>query len=187
MLGRKTARACKVPRCALSRTCWLNQQCLLVSVIGDCCPSQSTSVLWSVYACHAEADWSAEVVDWCQQHLPSPNKPTHAAPRADSCSADLGAGLDLLQQSELGAAAISRQQLVEDFLTRMEAEQHPLQGFLPPASELFKCLRVRMAIATGIAEKVKQHKVTRMIEYFGQVVQKVQAMVETPEGGQVRS
>ncbi len=56
-----------------------------------------------------------------------------------------------------------------------------------PASVLFRGLRVRMAMATGAVDGLKRHKVTDRIEYGGQVLRRVQALVELPEGGQVRA
>lgn len=78
-------------------------------------------------------------------------------------------------------------QEVEDFFAKQEPDQHQQQGLLPPADDMFRGLRVRMAVATGVAETVKLHKVTGRVEYWGQVMDRVQAMAEAPEGGQVCS
>jgi hypothetical protein len=48
-------------------------------------------------------------------------------------------------------------------------------------------LRVRMAAASGIADGVHLHKVTRRVEYNGTVMRRVQAVADAPEGGQVSS
>ncbi|WIA33706.1 hypothetical protein OEZ86_006824 [Tetradesmus obliquus] len=46
-------------------------------------------------------------------------------------------------------------------------------------------LRVRMAVASGIADGVKLPKVTRRVEYNGTTMRRVQAVGDAPEGGQV--
>jgi hypothetical protein len=51
---------------------------------------------------------------------------------------------------------------------------------------LFRGLRVRMSIATGGIDAVRLHSVTQRAEYVGEVLRKVQAVGETPQGGQVR-
>lgn len=55
------------------------------------------------------------------------------------------------------------------------------------SSILFRGLRVRMSIATGGVESVRLHSVTQRAEYVGEVLRKVQAVGETPQGGQVSS
>lgn len=80
--------------------------------------------------------------------------------------------------------------MVEEFCAKQAAGQpetdpHQLQGLLPPAEDVFRGLRVRMAVATGVADNVKLHRVTGRVEYWGQIMEKVQAMAEAPEGGQV--
>lgn len=51
---------------------------------------------------------------------------------------------------------------------------------------LFRGLRVRMSVATGGIDAVRLHSVTQRAEYVGEVLRKVQAVGETPQGGQVR-
>lgn len=51
---------------------------------------------------------------------------------------------------------------------------------------LFRGLRVRMSVATGSVDMVRLHSVTQRAEYVGEVLRKVQAVGETPQGGQVR-
>jgi uncharacterized membrane protein YgcG len=50
---------------------------------------------------------------------------------------------------------------------------------------LFRGLRVRMSVATGSVEAVRLHSVTHRAEYVGEVLRMVQAVGETPQGGQV--
>jgi hypothetical protein len=50
---------------------------------------------------------------------------------------------------------------------------------------LFRGLRVRMSIATGGVDSIRMHSVTQRAEYVGEVLRKVQAVGETPHGGQV--
>lgn len=50
---------------------------------------------------------------------------------------------------------------------------------------LFRGLRVRMSVATGGIDAVRMHSVTQRAEYVGEVLRKVQAVGETPQGGQV--
>jgi hypothetical protein len=50
---------------------------------------------------------------------------------------------------------------------------------------LFRGLRVRMSVATGGVDFVRLHSVTQRAEYVGEVLRKVQAVGETPQGGQV--
>lgn len=50
---------------------------------------------------------------------------------------------------------------------------------------LFRGLRVRMSVATGGIDAVRLHSVTQRAEYVGEVLRKVQAVGETPQGGQV--
>ncbi|KIY91819.1 hypothetical protein MNEG_16144 [Monoraphidium neglectum] len=54
-----------------------------------------------------------------------------------------------------------------------------------PLGALFRGLRVRMSLATGRAEDVRLHTVTQRHEYGGSVLRRVQAVAETPHGGQV--
>jgi plasmid stabilization system protein ParE len=51
---------------------------------------------------------------------------------------------------------------------------------------LFRGLRARMSIATGGVDSIRLHSVTQRAEYVGEVLRKVQAVGETPHGGQVR-
>lgn len=50
---------------------------------------------------------------------------------------------------------------------------------------LFRGVRVRMGIATGVVEVRRVHKMTQRVEYAGQIMRKVQAIADTPDGGQV--
>jgi hypothetical protein len=68
---------------------------------------------------------------------------------------------------------------------KQSAQRTQLLSSLPPAAQLFRGLRVRMSVATGIAEKITLHKVTSRVEYPGCVTRRVQAMADAPEGGQV--
>lgn len=43
-----------------------------------------------------------------------------------------------------------------------------------------------MSVATGGVDSVRLHSVTQRAEYVGEVLRKVQAVGETPQGGQVR-
>jgi hypothetical protein len=54
-----------------------------------------------------------------------------------------------------------------------------------PNQALFRGLRVRMSLATGRADEVRLHTVTQRHEYSGSVLRRVQAVGETPHGGQV--
>ncbi|GAX75845.1 hypothetical protein CEUSTIGMA_g3288.t1 [Chlamydomonas eustigma] len=50
---------------------------------------------------------------------------------------------------------------------------------------IFRGLRVRMAVATGISDVMQLHPVTHRVEYFGQVTRRAQAVSELPSGGQI--
>ena len=50
---------------------------------------------------------------------------------------------------------------------------------------LFRGMRVRMSVATGYVDSVRVHSVTKRREYTGDVLNKVQALGEAPQGGQV--
>ena len=50
---------------------------------------------------------------------------------------------------------------------------------------LFRGLRVRMGIATGMPESMRTHQLTLRAEYFGDVVRRVQAVSDIGSGGQV--
>lgn len=138
------------------------------------------------YLWYTEADWSEEVLEWCQQHLPSPFKPVRAPTSpARSVAGTESAASNIQQQEGQPAAAVRPHQVIEDFFAKQESDHQQLTNFLPPAEELFRGLRVRMAVATGVAEVVKLHKVTGRVEYWGHAIQKAQAMADTVEGGQV--
>lgn len=50
---------------------------------------------------------------------------------------------------------------------------------------LFKGLRVRMAIATGVVDRIKIHSVTKRAEYFGGAAHEVMELSHYPDGGQI--
>eukprot|EP00775_Hariotina_reticulata_P002698 gene2698-2998_t len=72
---------------------------------------------------------------------------------------------------------------------RMAEECAALAGGLVQEGQnrnvLFRGLRVRMSAATGGVDFVRLHSVTQRAEYVGDVLRKVQAVGETPQGGQV--
>lgn len=50
---------------------------------------------------------------------------------------------------------------------------------------IFRGLRVRMAMATGLIHDVQIHKITHRVEYYGDVTNRAQALSDLPSGGQV--
>ncbi|KAG2502119.1 hypothetical protein HYH03_000611 [Edaphochlamys debaryana] len=52
-------------------------------------------------------------------------------------------------------------------------------------SVLFRGLRVRMGVATGVTDAITSHAITQRMEYSGEVYRRVQAVAELPQGGQV--
>lgn len=73
-------------------------------------------------------------------------------------------------------------------LTRLEQGTDDKLRLLSGLGDLgivFRGLRVRMGVATGLPERMKFHKMTMRAEYFGAVVRRVHAVSETPHGGQI--
>lgn len=73
-------------------------------------------------------------------------------------------------------------------LTRLEQvidDKQKLVSGLRDLGIVFRGLRVRMGVATGLPESMKFHKMTMRAEYFGDVVRRVHAVSDTPHGGQI--
>ena len=51
--------------------------------------------------------------------------------------------------------------------------------------QIFRGLRVRMGVATGVPSHVRQHKLTRRREYAGDVVWRARSLSDVPVGGQI--
>ncbi|GIM09453.1 hypothetical protein Vretimale_13299, partial [Volvox reticuliferus] len=50
---------------------------------------------------------------------------------------------------------------------------------------LYRGLRVRMGVATGVTDAITSHAITQRMEYSGEVYRRVQAVADLPQGGQI--
>ncbi|GFR43303.1 hypothetical protein Agub_g4369, partial [Astrephomene gubernaculifera] len=50
---------------------------------------------------------------------------------------------------------------------------------------LYRGLRVRMGVATGVTDAITSHAITQRMEYSGEVYRRVQAVADLPNGGQI--
>lgn len=146
----------------------------------------------------ADASWSEEVLCWAAEHLP---KPQHVPLQRSISQPGIPSGCTLCAEQKLALSGAGSRGVVPHLALPGQAElschhqqqqqQHLLgaqQGLpaeLQLPQQLFRGLRVRMAVASGIADGVKLHKVTRRVEYNGTTMRRVQAVADAPKGGQV--
>jgi hypothetical protein len=161
------------------------------------CPFMTAGIA-AIYT--ADASWSEEVLSWASEHLPKPQHvPVQRSASQPGCFSGCITCADqklailssscrgvapcvgLSGQAELSCHNQQQQQLQ---LQPLDAQQALPAGLQPP-QQLFRGLRVRMAVASGIADGVKLHKVTRRVEYNGTTMRRVQSVADAPEGGQV--
>jgi hypothetical protein len=147
---------------------------------------------------NTDAGWSEEVLSWCSDHLPKPQhvplqRSTSQPGTCGACTTCAEQQLAMLRLGSRGMPHLEPQihdRHVMNALQqqrRCSEEQHGLPTGLQLPQQLFRGLRVRMAVASGIADSVHLHKVTRRVEYNGTVMPRVQAVADAPEGGHVSS
>ncbi|KAK9829912.1 hypothetical protein WJX72_008611 [[Myrmecia] bisecta] len=56
---------------------------------------------------------------------------------------------------------------------------------LEPTSVLFRGLRIRMGVATGVVDRASVHELTKRVDYSGPVMDLAKAISDTPFGGQI--
>lgn len=139
--------------------------------------------------CHhtADADWNREVLQWATEHLPAHAKGQITASRYSS-SGGVQPSSALACKQLLGQGGGADRPTMHLQLPECHPKQqysHDLPASLQPMQQLFCGLRVRMAVASGIADGVKLHRVTRRVEYNGTTMRRVQALADAPDGGQV--
>eukprot|EP00775_Hariotina_reticulata_P012686 gene12686-12816_t len=155
-------------------------------------PTDAVCYCLAVQVALQSVEWSEELLQWCQAHVPGSVKEAAAAPFTSLSSSSFPGTLTAVEAA-IAAAALLPSSLggMADTAaggghsSHQAAHHAELLSSLPSATQLFRGLRVRMSVATGIAEKITLHKVTSRVEYPGSVTRRVQAMADAPEGGQV--
>jgi hypothetical protein len=142
---------------------------------------------------HPQGSFTGAAVAGSAGNIPMAQAPTSAAQSPFAMDIDPDASMSSLEWSDV---EISHQRQHQ----QQEQQQQRQPGSVASAgsagaagagaleykrSLLFRGLRVRMSVATGLVDTVRMHSITQRAEYTGDVLKKVQAVAEAPHGGQV--
>jgi hypothetical protein len=137
---------------------------------------------------NAGYEWCEELLQWTEAHLPRTGTTLEAEAQAEHQTANTSCLSSAVEAAQRVAAALQVTDSISSLDSSAGSYTDPINRHVHPqkrVQQLFRGLRVRMSVATGVAERITLHKVTSRVEYPGSVTCKVQAMADAPEGGQV--